>query len=240
MQASRASHLTLMGLVTTLVLISAAPASADANADPWEGLNRKTYAFNNVADGYLLKPIARGYKAVMPEPWRQSVRNVFDNLDEPRTAVNQVLQGKPVAALSDVGRFVMNTTIGFGGLFDVASDVGLRRHTEDFGQTLGRWGVGSGPYLVLPLRGPSTVRDALAGTVDAALNPLVLINDPPVRTGLIATSVISLRAELLAAEELLSGDSYVFLREAYLQRRDFLVSDGEVEDDPFLDDFDDF
>lgn len=231
--------------VAGLILFSA-PLGApfvhaeSANPDPWEGLNRTTYAVNDVADRYVLKPVAKGYDAVMPEGWKVSVRNVFNNLDEPRTAVNQLLQGKPGAALSDATRFVMNSTIGFAGLFDPASDVGLERHAEDFGQTLGRWGVGTGPYLVVPFRGPSTVRDAFGMAFDSALNPLVLVNDPPTRGGLIATSVISLRADLLSAEDLLSGDAYVFLREAYLQRRDFLVSDGEVEDDPFLDDFDDF
>lgn len=224
--------------VAVVVLLSASLALAETQ-DPWEPLNRKVFGFNQFADRILLKPIAKGYKAVLPAPVRRSVGNFFFNLGEPATGIQQVLQGKPGRGATDLGRFLVNSTLGIGGLFDPATGFGLERHDEDFGQTLARWGMGSGPYLELPLAGPSTVRDATGRVFDSVLNPLRYVNDVPVRNSLTALSVIDVRTELLSTEALLSGDRYLFIRDAYLQRRDFLISDGRVEDDPFFDEFDD-
>ena len=161
--------------------------------------------------------------------------------DTPATALNQFLQGKPVRGLSDTGRFLLNTTFGIGGLFDVATTMGLDHHQEDFGQTFGVWGVGRGNHVVIPLRGSSTVRDAIGLVFDAAASPLRLLSPEAVRYGTTAVYFIDTRVDLLAAENLLNenADKYLFLRDAYLQRREFLVSDGALEEeDPFLDDED--
>ena len=221
-----------------LSLSLAAPVVA-ATKDPLEPINRPIHGVNMFVDRILLRPVAVGYKTVVPQGARTSVNNFFVNLGTPATSVNQFLQGKPGKGFSDLGRFLVNSTIGIGGLFDPAAELGLQRHREDFGQTLGTWGVGTGAYVVLPLRGPSTVRDALAGLVDTAMNPVVYLEPGSTRTGLIALSVINVRTGFLGSESLLTGDKYLGFRDAYLQTRAFQVNDGEVDDDPFLDDFDD-
>ena len=230
-------------VATALTLTVTPPATfaedAADNVDPWQPLNRKVHGFNNFADRILLKPIAKGYSVVVPKPLQRGFRNLFRNLGEPATSINQVLQGKPGRGASDFGRFLINSTVGLGGLFDPAAGLGLERHQEDFGQTFARWGIARGPYLVVPLRGPASVRAAGGMVLDTFLNPLRFVNDVPVRNSLVALSTIDVRAELLSTESLLSGDEYLFIRDAYLQRRDFLISDGAIEEDPFLDDFDD-
>lgn len=218
--------------------LSLPAAAAFAEADPWEPLNRTTYAVNDFADRWVLRPVAVGYSTVAPGVVQDGIGNFFENLGTPGVAINQVLQGKPRLAASDTGRFLLNSTFGIGGLIDIGSRVGLPAHSEDFGQTFGRWGIDSGPYLVLPFRGPSTLRDAVGMGFDTLLNPLRLIDHEPTRYSVLATSIIDTRASLLSAEDLITGDPYVFIREAYLQRRAFLITDGVVEDDPFLDDFD--
>lgn len=241
MNARRNGWSLAISVVLGLALwLPAAPVIADevANPDPWEPLNRKTYAVNDFADRWVLKPVAVGYSTVAPGVVQDGIGNFFENLGTPAVAINQVLQGKPRLAASDTGRFLLNSTFGIGGLIDIASRVGLPAHSEDFGQTFGRWGIDSGPYLVVPLRGPSTLRDAVGMGFDTLLNPLRLIDHERTRYSLLATSIIDTRAGLLSAEDLISGDPYVFIREAYLQRREFLITDGVVEDDPFLDDFD--
>ncbi len=212
----------------------------DQVRDPWEGLNRGIFKFNDAADRYVVKPVAEGYVNVVPGFVRRGVGNFFDNLGTPAVALNQLLQGKGKLALSDTGRFLINSTIGLGGLFDVATGSGLPAHQEDFGQTFAVWGIGSGNYLVLPFLGSSSVRDGTGQVFNAFTNPIGYLSRPQERYPLAALSVIDLRADLLSAEALVVGDEYLFLRDAYLQRRVFLINDGTIEDDPFATDgFDD-
>lgn len=201
-----------------------------AEKDPYENFNRKVFAFNDAVDRNALKPVAQGYKAVTPELVQTGVGNFFDNLSDLWTGANNMLQGKAVAGLSDFGRVLINSTVGVGGLFEVASKAGLPKHDEDFGQTLGYWGVPSGPYLMLPLLGPSTVRDA--GTV-----PLEMMTDPwsagtsgNVKLAGSLLRVVDHRAGLLDAGDLMDAaalDRYEFLRDGFLQRRQSKVVDAD-------------
>lgn len=208
-----------------------------ATNDPFEGLNRGVFVFNTFLDRYLFRPVARGYVKVVPTGARTSVSLFFSNLFYPKTIVNQFLQGKPREGAADLGRFLINTTVGLGGLFDPATEMGFVRHDEDFGQTLGSWGLGSGPYLVLPLLGPSSLRDAPARVVDYPLNPAGHLDDDDVELALGLTSSVSTRANLLGFDRLLeeSFDPYAFLREAYLQNRAAAVSDGKRSHDDLQD-----
>nr|WP_231489538.1 VacJ family lipoprotein [Halomonas saliphila] len=208
--------------------------------DPWEGFNRRVFSFNEALDRAVLKPVARGYRTVTPEPVQTGVGNFFSNLGEIRTALNSLLQAKPANAGLSTSRFLINTTVGIGGLWDFATPMGITAEEEDFGQTLGVWGLGEGPYLVLPLLGPSTVRDTSGLPLDMYTYPLTYVEDDAVRYGLTALRIIDMRAGLLDQEELIRGDRYVFIRDAYLQRRRFEVSDGELGDDPFASDEFDF
>jgi phospholipid-binding lipoprotein MlaA len=217
--------------------------AARSDADPWEPLNRGIYAFNDVPDRYLLKPVARGYRSVLPNFMRRGIGNFFDNLTTPRSMVNNFLQNKPDEGFSDFGRFVLNSTIGIGGLFDVASAAGLDIYDEDFGQTFAVWGVPDGPYVMIPLLGPSTLRDAVAYPLDWLSNPLSHYDNSSVRDKLIILRLIDVRARLLTAEKLIedSPDPYVTIRESYLQNREFQVYDGNPPiDEDFYDDFEDF
>ncbi|HSP58441.1 MAG TPA: VacJ family lipoprotein [Halomonas sp.] len=207
--------------------------------DPWEGFNRKVFVFNDTIDRYALKPLAQGYRFITPAPVETGVGNFFSNLGEIRTALNSVLQAKPSNAGIATSRFLINSTVGIGGLWDVATRMDITGRDEDFGQTLGAWGLESGPYLVLPLLGPSTVRDAAGLPVDMYTYPLAYVDDESVRIALTALRVIDARAGLLDQEALISGDRYSFIRDTWLQQRRFEVSDGEQGDDPFAgDDFD--
>ncbi len=211
-------------------------------ADPLESFNRGVYEFNDTIDRVALKPLARGYRKVVPEPLQLMVRNFFGNLGDVVTAANNLLQAKPRAALIDLSRVVINSTLGFGGVADVATDIGLRGHDEDFGQTLGWWGVPSGPYLVLPFFGPSTFRDAPSRFVDAKSHPLDW-SDPSVRVrnSLLGLYIVSGRADLLDAERVVEGaalDRYSLIRDGWLQRRRQAVYDGNPPDDPDPDDDD--
>lgn len=207
--------------------------------DPWIGMNRSLWDFNDFLDRILLEPIARGYRVVMPDLLEEGVSNFFDNLQVPGTALNQLLQGKPGKTASDVGRFAFNSTFGVLGVFDVASGLGLPQHEEDFGQTLAVWGIPQGPFFMIPIRGPSTVTHAGGMIVDGLTNPIRFIDNVRVRNTTYGLYFLDLRKRLLSAEVLISGDEYLFLRDAFLQRRDFLINDGVIEDDPFLD-FEDF
>ena len=215
-------------LVCCALTVSAAPN------DPFEPLNRKVMAFNDVADRYVLSPVARAYLFVLPTPLERGVHNVFVNLDGPLVAINQLLQGKPGLAAQDTGRFLLNTTVGLVGIFDVASKVGLARHEEDFGQTFALWGVPTGPYIVVPLLGPSTPLFITGDVFAIGTQPLTYLQNPYWRYGLRGVSVIDTRAQLLETEKLISGDRYNFIRDAYLQHREFLIKDGNVRD-TFLD-----
>ncbi len=229
----------LRAIVTLLLAVLAVPAVYGEDVDPWEPANRKVFAVNDFFDRILLRPVAKAYKKVIPGPVRRGIGNVFANIGTPATALNQFLQGKPRDGFSDTGRFLVNSTIGIGGIFDVASPMGMQPHQEDFGQTFGVWGAESGNHVMLPLGGPSTVRDGVGLIFDLAANPLRLLSPASHRYGAAAVQVVHGRSNLLAAEELMpqSGDRYLFLRDAYLQRREYLVNDGAVpEEDPFLDD----
>ena len=209
-----------------------AAAPVAKNPDPWEGFNRQMYRFNDVLDRAILKPAAKGYKAVTPDPVEHGVTNVFANLGEVSTILNSVLQWKWKSAAHSTGRFVVNSTIGLVGILDVAQRVGLEKTDgEDFGQTLATWGVGSGPFVVLPFFGPSTIRDGLGSAVDWYVDPVTHVEDTEANYALKALRTVDARARLLEVEELASGDRYSFIRDAYLQRRDYLINDGAVEDD---------
>ena len=226
-------------LIFGLFFITSMPVSAatePVDPDPWIGMNRGLYGFNDALDTWFLRPIASGYDKIMPDPFQRGVSNVFDNIGTPAVAINQFLQGKPGAGSVDVGRFLINSTIGLLGLFDVANQMGLRQHEEDFGQTLAVWGLPQGPYLIVPLRGSSTVTHAGGMIVDAFLNPVRFLRPVSHRNVVYGLSFVDLRARLLGAEALISGDEYLFIREAFLQRRTYLINDGEIEEDSFLDD----
>ncbi|MBF7730813.1 MlaA family lipoprotein [Pseudomonas sp. N040] len=219
-----------MLLLTSLTLLSAATLASEED-DPWESFNRPIFTFNDTLDTYALKPLAQGYQAVTPDPVEDSVHNFFGNLGDVKNLANDLLQGKLHEAGVDTARVLFNTTFGVLGLFDVASKMDLKRSNEDFGVTMGVWGVNTGPYLVLPLLGPSTVRDAVGKIPDTFVEPYRYVSDVPVRNSARGLDVVDTRANLLKAEELITGDKYVFIRNAYLQNREFNVQDGEVEDD---------
>lgn len=201
------------------------------SSDPFESINRQIFRFNDVADRYLLKPVARGYRWVTPQFLEDGIGNIFNNVSELSNIFNNLLQGKMREGGLDTGRLLINTTIGVVGFFDVAARWGLPPSNEDFGQTLGYWGVDSGPYLVIPLLGPRTLRDGLAMPVDGLTDPVGYIEDVPTRNSLFGLRIVDSRARLLKAEDLMRGDRYIFMRDAYLQRRQFLVNDGIIEDD---------
>jgi phospholipid-binding lipoprotein MlaA len=199
--------------------------------DPLEPLNRVTLEFNQQLDDWLIRPAAKGYDAAVPPPVRLIIGNVFGNVGDLWSATNNLLQGKPSDAGSDALRFAINTTFGLVGVADLASDFGLPKHKEDFGQTLGRWGVPEGPYVVLPLFGPSSLRDAV-GTFagDLQANPFRTLPDPGARNAITATRLVDARARLLSGDRLfdeISIDRYLFIRDAYLQRRESQIWDGD-------------
>jgi len=197
-----------------------------------ESYNHAMFSFNDKADQWVFKPIAQGYHYVTPDFLERGVLRMFSNLAEVRNITNDLLQGKISQAGNDVGRLVVNSTVGLVGFFDVAEKLGLEKSLgEDFGQTLAVWGVGEGGYLVLPFLGPSTFRDAPGLIVDSFLDPIGEISHVPTRNESYGMKVISTRAELLEAEKLIKGDKYTFLKNIYLQRREYLVNDGVVEDD---------
>jgi len=207
----------------------------ETNADPLRGFNRISHGFNNFADKLVLRPLAKGYKTITPKFAQAGVRNFFGNLGDVSNSLNNILQGKVKAGFSDVGRILINTTIGIGGLIDPATSMGLEKHNEDFGQTLRKWGVPKGPYLVVPFLGPSTITDSVAGPVNTALNPVRYLYPVDHRNIIYGVDAVVSRSELLEAEKAVFGDEYIFYREAYLQRREYLTKDGVVEDA-----FDDF
>ena len=234
-------------LIGVLVLLSGCATRGSIEADPYEGWNRGVYKFNKGIDKAVLKPVARGYQAITPDPVETGISNFFSNLFEPLTVLNDLLQGKFGQAGQDSARFLINSTIGLAGFFDPASRMDLPKHDEDLGQTLGTWGVGSGPYLMLPFLGPATVRDGLARFVETyPYSPIYDVDHVPTRNVIYGFFVIDLRARLLPLEEQLENaiDEYAFIRDAYLQRREFLIYDGNppLEDDEceFEDDCEEF
>jgi phospholipid-binding lipoprotein MlaA len=219
----------MRGWALALALLAGGCATSGDPRDPLEGLNRGVLVFNDAVDENLLQPAARLYRNVTPSGLRDSVRNFFGNLDDLYIGANNLLQGKVEQGLGDLMRVAVNTTFGFFGIIDWASDMGLEKHNEDFGQTLARWGAGDGAYLVLPLLGPSTLRDTAALPVDWEGDPVLGHTPVDERNALTATRTVARRADLLGASSTLEEaalDRYVFLREAFLQRRRSLVYDG--------------
>src|SRR4051812_41781828 len=214
-----------------LVFIGGCATNAKNPRDPLEPMNRAVYQLNDGLDKVILKPAATVYKTVLPQFVRTGVTNFYNNLYDVLTALNNLLQGKVGDAASDVGRIAINTTVGLAGFIDVATEVGLEKHKEDFGQTLGRWGISSGPYLQIPFFGPSSFRDGVGSAVDFRLDPIRLIwrNHMRTRNSVWGLYVINLRANLLDSTKILDEaalDPYEFQRDAYLQRRRNLVYDG--------------
>lgn len=208
-----------------------ASTSASQDNDPFEKYNRGMTNFNQKLDDYVVAPVARGYKKVVPSPARNGVNNFFNNLTEPLNVVYDLLQGKFRMAGRSAGRFLINTTLGFAGLNDVASYMDMPRRSEDFGQVLATWGVASGPHLVLPLFGPSNIRDGIGLIPDFAYRSATAFNDPE-RTYATILRVVDIRSRLLGAEEVLAlqPDRYLFLREAYRQRREAQIKDRNPTD----------
>lgn len=213
---------------------TAAPLAA-INVDPWEKYNRAIFRFNDRADRYVLRPVAKGYVAITPRFVRTGITNFFGNLRSPVVILNDALQGKVKQAGSDTVRFVVNTTVGLAGFIDVAVHLKLPLHDEDFGQTLGKWGMHTGRYLMLPFWGPSTIRDGVGLVVDTFTNPRHYLIENEVDWELLGLDVVNSRASLLDMDDIVQGDRYLFIRDLYLQRRDFATKDGQI-DDPFLDD----
>ncbi|HWU35309.1 MAG TPA: VacJ family lipoprotein [Methylovorus sp.] len=229
-------------VIASLVLVSLLSGCASqANKDPLEGLNRGVYKFNDTADKAVIKPIAGAYKAVVPSPVRSGVGNFFNNLGTFVSVINNLLQFKIDNAMSEAGRFVINSTFGIAGLIDVASKDGIERHPEDFGQTLGYWGVGDGAYLVLPFLGPSTLRDTGGLVVDTmAFDPISYVDNPRTRNQARLLNLVDKRSQYLPASDLLDDaalDPYAFMRDAYLQRRANQINDHVTATD--FDDDDD-
>ena len=227
----------LRAAASALVLLAAAGCATTATdpRDPFEGFNRAMYAFNDGLDQVAVKPVSRAYKAVAPEPLRGMVRNFFANIDDVFNGANNMLQGKFLDGWTDWFRVVVNTTFGVLGINDVASDMGLEKHNEDFGQTFAVWGVGDGPYVMLPFFGPYTLRDSGGLIFDWELDPVVRARPIALRNSLIATRFVSKRTDLLDASRVMEEaalDRYTFLRDAYLQRRRSLIYDGNPPREP--------
>ena len=217
--------------LTLLSLIVFSQESESNNTDPFEDINRIVFNISDDLDQAVLRPAAEFYSEYTPLFLKNGITNVFSNLSEVDTIVNQLLQGKVWYATQDTGRFVINSTIGIGGFFDVASRAGLEKHDEDFGQTLGYWGVPSGFYLFVPFLGPTTLRDMLAKPTSWFLSGNFSVSDEEASIILNVLDVIETRERLLIAENLIVGDKYDFVRDAYLQSREYLAADGEIEDD---------
>lgn len=236
-------NLTARWITITLMCLLSACATVEGPAnpdDPYESFNRSVFAFNEAIDSYALKPVAEGYQAVTPEIVDTGITNFFSNLDDIVVIINDLLQLKFEQAARDLSRFMYNTTFGLFGFFDVATSFGLEKNNEDFGQTLGYWGVGDGPYLVLPVFGPSNARDAVGFVVDSSEFDVVLdeLEDAELYTA-VTLKVVDARADLLGAINIIdetAPDKYAFLRDAYLARRNLLVHDGSPPDDGLSDD----
>jgi phospholipid-binding lipoprotein MlaA len=224
--SAQLKSLALAGMVAGLL---AGCATSGNPKDPIEGFNRAVFAFNEGLDTAILKPVAQGYDAVLPSPVRTGVTNFFSNIEDVFIGVNNLLQGKIPQAFNDFGRVAINTTIGLLGVIDIASDAGLEKHDEDFGQTFGRWGVGNGAYVVLPLFGPRTARDTVGLILDSAVDPVREHKPRGTRDAAVVLRLVNKRANFLAADKVVEEaalDKYSYMRDAYLQRRRNLIHDG--------------
>ncbi|TWO81168.1 ABC transporter [Denitratisoma oestradiolicum] len=229
---------TLKQLTVTLALVSLLGGCATSGnpKDPIEGFNRAVFAFNDGLDKVVIKPVAQGYEATLPQTARNGVANFFGNVADVFIGVNNVLQGKMPEAINDFGRVMVNTTLGILGFMDIASDLGVEKHEEDFGQTFGHWGVGSGAYVVLPVFGPRTVRDTVGLVADVNVDPVGNLSDVSSRNTLLVTRLVSDRTALLPADKVIEEaalDKYSYIRDGYLQRRRSQIYDGAP---PRLDD----
>jgi phospholipid-binding lipoprotein MlaA len=223
-------------LLLIMLLVGTAGVAQDVHVDPavkdpWEPFNRKMYVFNDTLDRWVLKPTAKGYKFIMPDFAEQGVTNFITNVYDFNSFFNSILQGQFVGSLNAGGRFLVNSTLGLLGLVDVATEMGIEPFRADFGQTLAVWGVGSGPFVMMPVIGPRTVRSTVGYFADTYSSIPALLNDNPIAWTFWTVEIIDYRARLLDAEDLMTGDRYIFLRDAYLQRREFFVTRGKVDDD---------
>ena len=237
-----AKSILLILLLVTTGCATTNSMSVDFNPeDPYEKSNRKVFEFNNKIDKLFLRPVTDFYDKATPEFAQTSITNFFANLDDIRISINNLLQGNVVESMSDITRFFINSIFGLGGFFDVASEMGLEKHSEDFGQTLGKWGAKPGPYLMLPFLGPSTTRDAFTFVGDTALAPALSLDDNAARVGLISLDLINTYSAFTGIADIESKDQYAFLRDAYLERRKYEINDGLSEEDLSNDeDFEDF
>jgi len=223
-------------LLLIMLLVGTAGVAQDVHVDPavkdpWEPFNRKMYVFNDTLDRWVLKPTAKGYKFIMPDFAEQGVTNFITNVYDFNSFFNSILQGQFAGSVNAGGRFLVNSTLGLLGLVDVATEMGIEPFRADFGQTLAVWGVGSGPFVMMPVIGPRTVRSTVGYFADTYSSIPALLNDNPIAWTFWTVEIIDYRARLLDAEDLMTGDRYIFLRDAYLQRREFFVTRGKVDDD---------
>ncbi len=236
---SRARQCVLLCIASVLVGCASIPAGVQPSPqDPWESFNRSVFEFNEGLDAYLLKPVVAGYRFVLPEFVREGIYNFFSNYSDIYTALQNMLQGKPDFAFNDLMRVVVNTTFGLGGLIDMATPGGLEKHKEDWGQTFGVWGVPAGPYVVLPFFGPSNVRDTFGTVADLESDYLFrLLPDVALRNSLTALRVVNARNTYYEAGDLLDGaaiDKYSFMRDAYIQRRQYQINEGRDDQEPTM------
>lgn len=236
---ARIKRLVLLGVTCLLVGCASIPAGVEPSPrDPWEPFNRSVFEFNEGLDTYLLKPVVAAYRFILPEIVREGIYNFFSNYSDIYTALQNLLQGKPDYAFNDLMRVAVNTLFGFGGLLDVATPGGLEKHKEDWGQTFGVWGVPSGPYVVLPFFGPSTVRDTFGTAADLETDYLFkYVPDVGLRNSITGLRVINARNTFYEAGDLLDGaalDKYSFIRDAYLQRREYQINEGRNDEEPLM------
>ena len=227
-----------MKKVSFVFLVVALNSVVLGENDPFEEINRTTLKINKTLDTAIATPVATLYQKVTPDFIEVGIYNIISNVDDINISLNNILQGKIKEGLSDIARFTVNSTLGLGGFIDVASKMGLQKHNEDFGQTLGFWGVPHGPYIMLPGLGPSSLRDTVGMIPDAFLSPRILLNHEPTIYSLKFLDLIDTRARYLGLENIVIGDEYLFIKDAYYQNREFDSLDGEVEDD--FDNWDDF
>lgn len=237
--AGRLKRLVLLSMTCLFVGCASIPAGVEPSPrDPWEPFNRSVFEFNEGLDAYLLKPVVAAYRFILPEIVREGIYNFFSNYSDIYTALQNLLQGKPDYAFNDIMRVAVNTLFGFGGLLDVATPGGLEKHKEDWGQTFGVWGLPSGPYVVLPFFGPSSVRDTFGTAADLESDYLFkYIPDVGLRNSITGLRVVNARNTYYEAGDLLDGaaiDKYSFMRDAYLQRREYQINEGRNDEEPLM------
>jgi phospholipid-binding lipoprotein MlaA len=236
---TKLKRLVILGMVAGMVGCASIPAGVEPSPhDPWEPFNRSVFEFNEGLDAYLLKPVVAGYRFVLPEFVRDGIYNFFSNYSDIYTALQNLLQGKPSDAFSDLMRVVVNTTFGLGGLIDMATPGGLPKHKEDWGQTFGVWGIPSGPYVVLPFFGPSSVRDTFGTVADLESDYLFgYVKDIGLRNSITGLRVVNSRNTYYEAGDLLDGaaiDKYSFMRDAYIQRREYQINEGREDEEVLM------